>query len=76
MHHGLHCGDTSNMAMEEVERRKTPAGSPEKDVISSGKDPEEGEIRKREDAGAVGDIAKNLFINRRPAARGQQTGTE
>lgn len=72
MHHGLHRSDTGNMAMEQVERRETPASSPEKNVIASGKDPEEGEVRKGEDAGAVGDIAKDLFVNRRPAARGQQ----
>lgn len=72
MHHGLHRGDTSDMAVEQVECRKTPTGGPEKDVIASGKDPEEWEVRKGEDAGAVGDIAKDLFINRRPAARGQQ----
>ena len=76
MHDGLHRGDTSNMEMEQVERRKTPAGRPEKDVIASGKDPEEREVCKGEDSGAVGHIAKDLFINRGPAARGQKIGTE
>lgn len=54
------------MAMEYIKRRKVPARGPEKDVISTGKDPEEREIGKGENSGAIGHVSEILFINGRP----------
>lgn len=39
MDHGLHHSDDGHMAMEYVERRKTPASRPEENVVSTGKNP-------------------------------------
>lgn len=66
MDHGLHHRNHGDMAMEYIKRRKAPARGPEEDVISTGKDPEEREIGKGENSGAIGHISEILFINGRP----------
>lgn len=79
MHHGLQRRDPSNMAMEQVERRETPASRPDEYIIPSRKEPEKWQIDKRQNASPVCYISQELFVYRGPAVpsvAAQRSGIE
>lgn len=62
------------MAMEYVERRKTPASRPEKNVVSTGKNPQQRKVGEGDNSGAISYVPDELLVYGRPAGESAKAG--
>ena len=61
MQDALNSRDTSSVSMENVEGRERPPSYPKKDVVASGKEPDQRKVGEANDSGAVCEITPELI---------------
>lgn len=58
--------DAGNPTVEVIVRPKVPAGQPHEKVVPHAKEPDDGEVGERDDAGSIGNIAPDQMVLLRP----------